>query len=43
VCARFAVRAAALTWYDPPYDPDGAIPPAARVLVERLLAAAAVR
>lgn len=42
VCARFDVRAAALTWYDPPYDPDGAIPLAARVLAERLLTAAAV-
>jgi arginase len=42
VCARFDVLAAALTWYDPPYDPDGAIPPAARVLAERLLATMAV-
>jgi arginase len=42
VCTRFTVRAAALTWYDPPYDPDGAIPPAARVLVERLFSAMAV-
>lgn len=42
ICTRFDVLAAALTWYDPPYDPDGEIPPAARVLAERLLSTMAV-
>jgi arginase len=38
VCDRFAVRAAALTAYAPSVDPEGAIPPAARALADRLLA-----
>ena len=37
---RFAVRAAALTAYEPEYDPERAIPAAAQVVFERLRAAA---
>ncbi|MCP9485786.1 MAG: arginase family protein [Gaiellaceae bacterium MAG52_C11] len=42
VQARFTVCAAAVTAYDPDEDPDGAIPPAARAIVLRLLAARAL-
>jgi arginase len=38
VAARFDVRAAALTAYEPDFDPERAIPAAARVLFERLRA-----
>jgi arginase len=37
---RFAIRAAALTAYEPEYDPERAIPAAAQVIFERLSAAA---
>ena len=37
---RFAIRAAALTAYEPAYDPERAIPVAAQILFERLSAAA---
>jgi arginase len=45
VGARFEIRAAAMTWYEPDGDPERAIPPVARALYERLLAtkAAAAR
>jgi arginase len=36
---RFEIRAAAITWYEPDCDPDGAIPPAARAIYDHLLAA----
>jgi arginase len=39
VVERFVVRAAALTAYEPDWDPERAIPAAARVLFERLRAA----
>jgi arginase len=42
VQARFTVRAAAVTAYDPAGDPEHAIPQAARAVVARLLAAQAV-
>ena len=38
VAERFEVRAAALTAYEPDWDPERAIPAAARVLFERLCA-----
>jgi arginase len=40
VAERFVVRAAALTAYEPDFDPEQAIPAAARVLFERLCAGA---
>ena len=42
VHARFTIRAAAVTAYDPAVDSERAIPPAARAVVARLLAAEAV-
>lgn len=42
VVERFAIRAAAITAYDPDCDPDGAIPPAARAVFDRLVAKATV-
>jgi arginase len=39
VGARFTIRAAALTAYTPDTDPEGSIPPAARALADRIVAA----
>jgi arginase len=39
---RFAIRAAALTAYQPDADPEGTIPPAARAVYERIVTAAGV-
>ena len=39
---RFTIRGAALTAYEPAYDPERAIPAAAKVLVDRLVAASEV-
>ncbi len=38
VTARFTIRAAALTAYDPAADPEGSIPPAARSIAGRIVA-----
>ena len=42
IAARFEVRAAAIAAYRPDLDPEGAIPPAARAVYERLFSAKAV-
>lgn len=39
---RFTIRAAALTAYEPEYDPERAIPAAAKVLADRLVATSGV-
>jgi arginase len=38
VAARFEIRAAALTWYEPDCDPERAVPDAATAIYERVLA-----
>ena len=37
IAARFELRAAALTWYEPDLDPARTIPPVARAIYERVL------
>jgi arginase len=42
IAARFEIRAAALTWYEPDGDPERAVPDAARAIYERVVASRSV-
>ena len=43
IAARFEIRAAALTWYEPDGDPGRTVPEAARAIYERVLASRSAR
>jgi arginase len=42
IAARFEIRAAGLTWYEPDCDPERAVPGVARAIYERVLASRSV-